>query len=364
MPRLSLLLPQRLLYGQQIEVTQESLLTFVHLADFYGIAPLLSRTSALLKEFVTIEAKNCCSKLVEASALRCTQAQQYCRGVVLRDFDAASQQRAFCQLDLSTIAELLEDDELRCDREEAVLAALSRWWDAQEPPLPASAREQLLPLVRWPLLRPTSLASVEEEHPRLASGSDGLPRLLLEGFRFHSADTSLKLTMRTSCVRCRPRVGMLSLLPLLPEGRWEGPAGFAPPPSLHSADFLTVPTSFSYVWNIPHFASLSCLSMYSPAFIVNGHSWKIYVYPRGNSARLRARWTRCTRLAPVRGPLSSPQHMQHPYLPPPACATRASVALALMSTPTPRPHPSRRRQRRQSQSLPVRLSRLGDHRQP
>uniref|UniRef100_A0A7S0JII2 MATH domain-containing protein n=1 Tax=Calcidiscus leptoporus TaxID=127549 RepID=A0A7S0JII2_9EUKA len=44
-----------------------------------------------------------------------------------------------------------------------------------------------------------------------------------------------------------------------------------------------MPASLSYVWNIPHFSSLSCLSMYSPAFPIRAHMWKIYVYPNGNN---------------------------------------------------------------------------------
>ena len=38
------------------------------------------------------------------------------------------------------------------------------------------------------------------------------------------------------------------------------------------------PPSFSYVWNISHFLELSCLSMYSPTFTINGHAWKIYIF--------------------------------------------------------------------------------------
>jgi len=179
--------------------------------------------------------------------------------------------------------QLLEDDELHCDAEEVVLEGLSTWWTAQEPTPPAADLERLLALLRWPLLAPESLAEVEAEHPALAT-TPALSRLLLEGFRFHSAPPTAKRAMRQTHARCRPRAGMLSLLPMLPDGPWEAPAGFAPLPSLASADGLTVPTQgFSFVWNIPHFASLSCLSMYSPAFPVNGHAWKIYVYPKGNN---------------------------------------------------------------------------------
>lgn len=271
----------RMLYGQPVEITQESLLTFVHLADFYGINQLLCRTGSLLEEFVTIGACNCCAKLVEASALRCTQAQQHCRRVVLQDFAAAAQQAAFVQLELGIIAELLEDDELRCDREEVVLTGLWYWWSHQEPPLPVATLDRLLELIRWPLLSTECLSGVEASHPSFKA-SAMLPQLMLEGFRYHSADSHARTLMRATQPRCRPRVGMLSLLPLLPDGPWEAPPGFTPPPST-GAEGLQVPSSFSYVWNIPHFSSLSCLSMYSPAFVANGHLWKIYVYPKGNN---------------------------------------------------------------------------------
>ena len=74
--------------------------------------------------------------------------------------------------------------------------------------------------------------------------------------------------------------------PEVPNGNGAGPAaddgsagalsqGLALPPHF--------PTSLSFVWNVPHFSSLSCLSMYSPSFTVNGHEWKIYIYPKGNN---------------------------------------------------------------------------------
>ena len=277
----------RLLYGQPVGVTQESLMTVVHLAEFYGIAPLLALTSALLNSFVTIGANNCCAQLFEASALRCAQAQQHCRAVLLRDFAAAVRQPAFRKLELATIAELLEDDSLACEEEEVVLQGLSAWCTAQEPLPPDAQLAQLLALVRWPLLPMARLAAVEEDHPLLATSS-ALPRLLLEGFRYHAAEPSAKRAMRQSHARCRPRAGMLALFPLLPQGGpWRAPA--ASWKLLESTDSITtdeprVPSQFSFVWNVPHFRTLSCLSMYSPAFRVNGHSWKLYLYPKGNNA--------------------------------------------------------------------------------
>ena len=48
-------------------------------------------------------------------------------------------------------------------------------------------------------------------------------------------------------------------------------------------DEASFPGSFAYLWNVPHFLSLSCHSMYSPTFTVNDHAWKIYIYPKGNN---------------------------------------------------------------------------------
>ena len=44
----------RLLYGFEQRITSENVLTFVHLADFYGIAQLMRRTESLLESFVTV----------------------------------------------------------------------------------------------------------------------------------------------------------------------------------------------------------------------------------------------------------------------------------------------------------------------
>ena len=106
----------RLLYGQPQELTPENVLTFVHLGDFYGISQLQKHTESLLETFVTVDASNCCAKLAEAAALRCTQAQLHCRRILLSDFAAALKQPAFPSLELPVLAEVLEPDELLCEK--------------------------------------------------------------------------------------------------------------------------------------------------------------------------------------------------------------------------------------------------------
>ena len=63
----------RLLYGEAVQITPDNVLTFMHLADFYGVPQLLSRTAGLLDVHVTVHTNNCCAQLCEAAALRCTQ---------------------------------------------------------------------------------------------------------------------------------------------------------------------------------------------------------------------------------------------------------------------------------------------------
>ena len=170
-----------------------------------------------------------------------------------------------------------------------MLEGVATWWAAQHPKPDSTALDQLLSLVRWPLLSTESLSTVESAHPSLA-GAATLPQLLLEGFRFHSATTSeakeaLRQSYRSSKAdalrRCTYRRGMLVLSPLLPEGPWFAPADWDT--VRETADAVNAgnpsfPSSFSYVWNIPHFTSLSCLSMYSPVFLINGHPWKVNAF--------------------------------------------------------------------------------------
>mmetsp|Transcript_36892 Transcript_36892/g.61113 ORF Transcript_36892/g.61113 Transcript_36892/m.61113 type:complete len:478 (+) Transcript_36892:72-1505(+) len=263
----------RLLYGQAVQITPDNLLTFMHLADFYGVPQLLLRTESLLEQYVTVQSSNCCAKLVEATSLRCTKAQQHCLRVVLQDFAEAFRQPAFLGLELNVLAEVLGHDELLCAHEEDALDGMLLWWEAQQAQSP-SALDVLLPLVRWPLLSTETLSQLDQRSATLRS-HPAFCELLLEGFRFHSADACAKAAMRASSPRCRVRKGMLTLAPLLAEGPWicEFPV---PTGSLF-------PHSFSFVWNIPHFCSLSCLSMYSPSFNISGHTWKIYMYPKGNN---------------------------------------------------------------------------------
>ena len=212
----------------------ENLLTFVHLADYYGVPQLLRRTHILLEEFVTVGAGNCCAKLAEATALRCMQAQEHCRGVLLHDFAAAMRQPAFASLELSVFAAILEDNELRraapspphsacsdrsarsarndqggsrrrqggssrsggslcshvhrrtrrarrCDREEVAFEGLIAWWEGQAPTPPVATLDQLLPLIvrRSPTPQPRDprvslmLASFDKE--RSLTGASHAP---------------------------------------------------------------------------------------------------------------------------------------------------------------------------------------------
>ena len=275
----------RLLYGKAVQITPNNLLTFMHLADFYGVPQLLERTEKLVEQLVTVRSRNCCAKLVEATELRCTQAQHHCLSVLRQDLAAAIKQEAFVQLEATVMGDVLAHDELLCPHEEVVLEGLMTWWRAQDEAMegsrPQPLLDHLLPLVRWPLLSTETLSLVEQQYPELRA-NPRVSDLLLEGFRFNSADAQGKGELRKKNVRCNGRKGMLLLAPLLPDGPWEGPV---PSPVAHSdaADGEGCQMLLSYVWNIPHFASLTCLSMYSPTFTVNGHKWKIYVYPKGNN---------------------------------------------------------------------------------
>ena len=60
-------------YGQAVQLTPENVLTYMHLADFYGITQLLNSTENLLDVYVTVQSANCCAALAEATSLRCTQ---------------------------------------------------------------------------------------------------------------------------------------------------------------------------------------------------------------------------------------------------------------------------------------------------
>lgn len=97
--------------------------------------------------------------------------------------------------------------------------------------------------------------------------------------------------MRDGSPRCRPRAGMLRLLRLLPNGHpWEAPSSMhlpAAPTTSPDGRTATFPASFSFVWNIGHFDSLSCVSMYSPPFSAIGRTWRMQVYPRGNNNQSR-----------------------------------------------------------------------------
>ena len=145
------------------------------------------------------QAANCCAKLAEATTLRCTQAQTHCRRVLLSDFAAAVRQPAFTSLELAIFAEVLEADELICEREEVALLGLVTWWEAQAPKPDMAALDQLLPLIRWPLLSTECLSKGTPLPPRLnIAATQKLEEAPI--LRVAESDTPIRLR---PCVRAR-----------------------------------------------------------------------------------------------------------------------------------------------------------------
>jgi len=191
----------RMLYDMRTKIPPEKVLTYMHIADFYGAAKLLVLLGKFLERHVTVSSNNCCAKLMEATALRCTQAQRHCVWVLLQDFEVATKQPSFLQLEQSILAEVLSRDDLDVAREELVVDGLLCWLQAQSDG-GGAALDELLPLVRWPLLQMETLASVESRLPALRESSL-FCGLLLEGFRFHSADALAREARRAQSPRRR-----------------------------------------------------------------------------------------------------------------------------------------------------------------
>ena len=153
-----------------------------HVADFYEVLGLRDACCRFLVD--SLRPHNCCHLLERAYGVHCELLVQRCHYMLTLDFIAVVEHdRDFPSLSATTLAEILARDELVCAEEYEVFEAIAKYWYLRAPTDEKFvALRELLPLVRWPLVRPEKADDVfaltaRLRPPRLPAtdGADNAP---------------------------------------------------------------------------------------------------------------------------------------------------------------------------------------------
>ena len=157
-------------YGQRVELTVEEALPLYRVSDMYEVLELADSCCDFLARKTT--ADNCCTLLAAAEAAKCEKVSSHCFQQAKRQFEQAAATDAFCELAPRLVLDLLREEELQARSEEVLLLALLRWYDHA----PEARREDTLEmaeLVRWPFIPASTVATLEQERPRLFEEQHG-----------------------------------------------------------------------------------------------------------------------------------------------------------------------------------------------
>lgn len=253
-------------YGATLTLSHTNAVSLLQAAEFYGISDLREKCTSFFRMPLSADAYY--ELLGLATNVRCETAQQLCIRALARDFAVACRHPSFLFMTLDCLQDMLKDDGLVAGQEEEVLAAVARWveagGDAEESARRRSADvlDDLLPLVRWPLMSTAVLGEAKDSYSCFAACTV-LDTLLLQAFRFRAASAIRREAMTADAeadgAAFRLRAGMQPMEELLPAG---------------------LVTDMTFVWNIPGFTSINDESIYSPVALLNGFRWSLFLWPR------------------------------------------------------------------------------------
>lgn len=127
----------------------------------------------------SLSAHNCCHLLSRAYEVHCEPLIQRCLGTLTLDFIAVVEHdRDFPHLSTQVLKDLLSRDELVCAEEYEVFEAITTWYLRNPDTQKHADLHELLPLVRWPLVRGERRAEVLALAARLhppREPADGVP---------------------------------------------------------------------------------------------------------------------------------------------------------------------------------------------
>ena len=173
-------------YGQRVELTVEEALPLYRVSDMYEVLELADSCCDFLARKTT--ADNCCTLLTAAEAAKCEKVSSHCFQHAKRQFEQAAATDAFCELAPRLVLDLLREEELQARSEEVLLLALLRWYD-HAPEARRGDTLDMAELVRWPFIPASTVATLEQERPRLFEEA-AIVRLSRESYRHQALEAS------------------------------------------------------------------------------------------------------------------------------------------------------------------------------
>ena len=154
------------IHGQDIPLEVEDAFQMHHVADFYEVLGLRDLCCRFLID--SLRPHNCCHLLSRAHEVHCEPLVQRCLDLLTLDFIAVVEHDGeYPSLNPATLHAIASRDELVCAEEFEVFEAIATWYERQPSAEKYAALLELLPLVRWSLVREERRAQVFEHASRL-----------------------------------------------------------------------------------------------------------------------------------------------------------------------------------------------------
>lgn len=190
----SLLQLLRYMYTGSIELTSDSALPLLSLANRFGIHLLKDHCEQFITRELNVE--NCSLFLTAADRFNCMELRQLCLDFVLSNFELVVDTESFLALNSTCLVDIVRSDDVLVSSEERLFHALKRWF-LQDEEGRREALSDVLPHVRFPLMRSLFLIEEVEESKSIMSCSC-MKDLLFEAYRFHAvADVVRVQSQRT-----------------------------------------------------------------------------------------------------------------------------------------------------------------------
>lgn len=196
------------IHGQDIPLEVEEAFQMHHVADFYEVLGLRDACCRFLLE--SLRPHNCCHLLSRSSEVHCEPLEQRCLDMLTLDFIAVVEHDPeFPSLSAPCLQALLSRDELVCADEFEVFDAIVTWYCRSPSAEKHEAVPQLLPLVRWPLLREERRADVFVRAAKLRPPRESLGASSTDGA---AADGGRRRPLSSLAARAATPASQLSLV--------------------------------------------------------------------------------------------------------------------------------------------------------
>ena len=193
-------------YTSEVLITKTNVQSLLSVANLLEVLPVRDACCQFMEK--NMDETNCLGIHCFAEAHACSELQEKAKIFTLRYFPEVAQQEEFLNLSQAKLIELVSDDSLCVDSEEAVYNAVTRWLCMDKSH--STDYHKVLEHVRLPLLSPYFLHDYVEKQ-EIIMHSAKCKALLEEAKTYHLLQDR-RAELRSPRTRQRKSAGMLSLI--------------------------------------------------------------------------------------------------------------------------------------------------------